>query len=217
MPQGQYERRPEMFHREKLGRFKVFGLSKENSCEYFFLGVSKNYLCKIKSYMIYTARNNKHIGNKVYDTIRELDYKINITEIEALPKEFHFEQAKLYLQSNYLDKQYDQLTNKATYCFCNPIPSKNKQTPKEIRNQICEAYKEGKTTNEISQEFNIPRKRINTILTNNKSNKRAILNEAIKFYKENKFNLKLVVQNYPSLSKYMLEKVKETKIKKQTL
>jgi len=141
---------------KKKGTYKIFGLRENNSDEYFFYGVSKNFLCKIKSYIIWDAKKNYNLNNKLYNLLRELDFNFTLEQLESLPVDFTRKQSKLYLQEHYIDGSYN-LCNKKNFCYCQAEIAANRkhQLTKEIKEIILNKYNIGITYRQISIELNI--------------------------------------------------------------
>jgi len=192
----------------KSGRYKVFGLTTRDSNEYFYLGITLNYLCDIKSYYTYTARKQKHIGNALFDKIRELKCQFETKELELLPKDYDYEKAKLHLQKYYLDRYANQedceLTNKMSYCFC-PKEVERPHQPEEIKKQICELYSSGVKSKDIAEALKLNRVTVQSILSYKGLNKKSIYEKALIEYRSGKL-LDEVAQEY-NLSRYMINKL----------
>ena len=188
----------------KSKRYKVFGCYEYDATEYFYLGTTLNYLCNIKSYLIYASKKQMHLGNPLFDKIRSINFKFNIEELEMLPKEFTFEEAKLYLQEHYLDNKTENLLNKKNFCFCRP-EVKNHHQPKEIKQQIIELYQSGVKTKDICEAFNLRMVTVQSILTCAGQNKKAQFMRALEEYKNGK-TLDEVACEY-NLTNYLTQKI----------
>jgi len=158
---------PDIYTR-KLGTYKVFGLTDKTSPDhYWFLGVSKQYLCKVKAYIIWGVKNNKQ-SETLSEKIKSLNYKFQIEEIERMPL-FDFEKAKLHLQKHYLDK-YQVECNTNNFCFCSHLkPDAEIHPPiaKDIKEKIISMAIQGKRAVAISRETGVKPTTINSILKRN--------------------------------------------------
>jgi hypothetical protein len=209
MPSGIYKRTNENKRvAEKIGRYKIFGLLENNfSEEFFYIGTTKNYLCNVKAYMQYVTRKDMHPNNALYIRLKALDGVFEIKEIERLPRDFTFEQSKLYLQEHYLDIDNELLVNKCNYCFC-PKDKTDWSKKLEFQKHICELYSSGVSSSEILKEYDdMDIGSINYILAKNGVNKKKVIQEVIEKYKSG-VSLEWLTQEY-SLTKYMISKIKQ--------
>ena len=204
MPSGVYIRTKNR-EREKLGRFKIFGFTDDTSECYWYLGVSKQYLCKIKSFYVYQAKRETG-NNKLFSRIRDLNYEFDVVEIEALPKDFTFKDAKLYLQDEYLDiYPEEELENKQSYCFCNKREVINHHTSNDLKKQVSDLYLSGVKTDIISSRLGVAEKTIRSILRTKKTNKKSIYIKALDEFKKG-VSLDGLQDKY-NLTNYMVNKI----------
>ena len=188
------------------GIYKVFGLTTYNLDHYFYLGITKGFLCTMKAQIDYMVRTEK--GAKALNTIiEELEYEYKIELIEVLPKEYNFQQAKLYLQENYLNKYSNNIVNTNRKYEFNPKEIRNSNLPEEIKIQIYVLYSQGITAKKIANQLNIPQKRINNVLRYAGLNKHQQFLDAKQQY-ENGISIKEIIEEYPILSPYLISKLK---------
>lgn len=149
--------------RTKKGIFKIFGLTTHDLDYYFYVGTTSNYLTKIKHFYIYQAKSGKMKDNLLFKKIVELDYKFDIVELEILSEDHTFQDAKLYLQSAYLDK-FESECNASTYCFCNKKSDRKQWMSDERKNELLELYKLGESTKTLGEKYGHTSKEINYYL-----------------------------------------------------
>lgn len=194
----------------KLGIYKIFGFTTiDNPKCYFYIGVSKNFLTKVKHCYIYQSKNRLWMNNILYNKIKELDYKFNIIEIEKLPKEFSFKDAKLHLQNNYLKDNMNNLVNTQEYCFCKQPPTKH-MLPLKTRKEIASMYRCGIKPTYIAETLNVPKHTIEQVLARQGVNKKKLIEEAIIKYKDG-MSLESIKLEY-NFSEHIMNKIKENNI-----
>lgn len=185
-------------------RFKVYGLTDPESDHYWYLGISKQFLCNVKSYLSWRSKTDKDelISNsQLMRKIRSVKY-FEIKLIELLPRDWDFEKSKLYLQTEYLDK-YGVDCNTNTFCFCNRA-SEKPMTPRDIRLEICKKYEAGIKSKELAVEYNLSRIQITNMVRSNKSGKSYLFERAKSEYNGN--NIEYLIEKY-NLSDYMVKKL----------
>jgi hypothetical protein len=188
----------------KLGFYKIFGLFQKDSIYPFYYGVSRNYLCQIKSYIVYRSRKHDLPNNELFNKVREIQFLFDIRQLETLPKDFTFDQAKKHLQKNYIDREIPTLTNSNNFIE-NPYKPIKPNLTKEVKSVITDAYKSGVKVKTISEEMNIPESRIRyTIRVAGVNSKRKF--NKIKEEYTNGRSLESIVEEY-GLSRYKINKL----------
>lgn len=197
-------------NRRKLGIYKIYGLTKESLDHYFYIGVTKNYLCKIKSYIKWASKNNTLGDSLLYKKLKEYNFRFMIEEIELLPDHFTEKDAKLYLQENYLDV-YKPETNFMNFCYCNG--DRKRHLSKEQIEEIVELYKYKIPIEEIAEKYNVKittiRQHIRKLGLSKKQIIKEIINKII-----NGYSISKIKEEYSLTErqfKYILRKVELTK------
>jgi len=205
MPSGVYETNGQQQHRaaEKIGRYKIFGITTKDIDYYFYIGVSRNYLCKIKSYLSWKSKQPQ-FDNELLSHIRSVS-EIQVIQLEALPKDWDEKTARKYLEVNYLDKYTDLKNTHKHFNYIKTEPVFEKIS-KEVKSEIVKLYQEGLTCKEISEAVGFEESRIKYVLKKNNSNKKALFETIKKEYDGT--NLKQLIDKY-SLSRYYVNELKK--------
>lgn len=190
----------------KLGTYKIFSF--ERNGVPFYFGVSKNFLCKIKTFYCWRAKNRvvDTENNKLFDYIQLINYDFEIKELEILTG-YSRKEARLYLQEKYLDNKSCDILNVLDFCYCQKEVL-NHRLPMELKQNMIDDYLLGLKTQEIAKKYGVEQTKIITILRTNKMNKKKLFQMACNEYNGN--NLDTISKKY-NLSKYMKEKLLNNK------
>lgn len=191
----------------KKGVYKIVGFTDESSDHYWYLGVTKHFACKLKSYYTYIARKPGNENNALFKKIRELNFDFDMVELELLPKDFDFYQAKLYLQKNYLDL-YSPSANKANFSFGDKPSVKNPHQKKDKKKDISELYLKGIKTKDIAKMYGLTDRTIQSILRTMKVSKGTLHDEVEKRFMEGE-NIDKLIEEF-KLTPYMIKKLLNT-------
>lgn len=192
--------RPTLFE----GTYKIFSFEKDGVPFYF--GVTKTFVCKVKSFYIYRSKHRKSdtMNNKVYDFIQSINYNFDVKQLELLLG-YSKKDARLLLQEKYLNCKNENVFNKIDYCYC-PKESLNPRMPEEVRKGILEDYVNGMKTRDIAKKYGIEnQRRINSLVKTNGVNKKELFKLAVEDYKSG-MDFWQVVGKY-HLLKHMQEKL----------
>lgn len=193
--------------KEKNGVYKIIGFTDKDSDHYWYLGVTKHFACKLKSYYTYIARKPGNENNALFKKIRELNFDFDMVELELLPKDFDFYQAKLYLQKNYLDL-YSPSANKANFSFGEKPAVKNPHQKKDKKKDISELYLQGIKTKDIAKMYGITDRTVQSILRTMKVSKGTLHDEVEKRFMEGE-NIDKLIEEF-KLTPYMIKKLLNT-------
>lgn len=190
-----------------FGTYKVYGLIDSCSTDYWYYGVSRNYLTNVKHLYISNSRLNKSPFNLMFNKIKELDYKFQIVELERLPRDIDRNSAKLYLQEKYLTPNETKILNKQHFSKKDPFKVVKKQLTRYIKQGVVQLYMEGYKSRDISEKFDVSMDQILNILKYAKQTKHDLYKKSLQLYKEGKTIPELKKQN-PQLSPYLIRKIK---------
>lgn len=208
-PSGVYIRKPENNKRnsEKKNRYKIMAFSNKGTKDYWFYGVTKSYKSNYKYYYLWASKQNfpQNHHNLLFNKIKELNYEFDVHELELLPKDYNYKQAKLYLQEHYLNI-CTGLTNKMNYTFEKEYRADKRKLTDEIKERIFSLYSSGVNTREIAEMIGISKNVVVYTLRKNNKNKKSYFDKALFELQTGKLTLRDIRIKY-DFSRYLMKKL----------